>query len=101
MGRTRRIGPVPVSVSLCAMASMASLVACTAPTRITQELNLAERAARPGMTSGYDEVIVGAGESITIRDALQDRTEYLCETGRPLFCSGLGRTRYCFCPQER
>jgi len=101
MRRTRLFGFVLVFTSLGAMGS---LTGCTAPTRSTQALSataLGSTVRPSAAASGPLEVIVGAGESITIRDALQDRTEYFCETGYPLSCSGLGRARYCFCPHAQ
>ena len=97
MRRTHLTGLISICTTLSVLAALA---ACTVPTRVTQGRNVIATARQPTSAAGPDWVLVGAGESITIQNALADQTHYLCETGRPLSCSGFGRKRFCFCPWE-
>jgi len=89
-------------ISNCtALSALPLLVACSALSQVDQESSSTVHTGRPSPVARFDHVVVGAGQSITIRNAPADMTQYWCETGRPLSCSGYGRLRYCFCPRER
>jgi len=89
-------------VAVCiTLSSLTLLGACSRLSQIHEQSGSTVLSPRPRLGSRFDHIIVGAGESITIRNAPADMTQYSCVTGRPLSCSGYGRRRYCFCPRER
>ncbi len=104
MGEKHLNNFVSISVSLY---SMISLLGCTAePTLSTQntnELGLVERESvrEVLVLPTSDSVLLGPGESVTIRHTRLHQPHYLCSTGRPLECQRIGLRSHCFCPGKR
>ncbi len=75
----------------------------TLPTPNTNELGLVARESvrEVPVLPTSNSVLLGPGESVTIRHTRLHQPHYLCSTGRPLECQRIGLRSHCFCPGKR
>jgi len=71
------------------------------PSAIEASLMARESVRQIPIVPTSNSIILGPGESITIRTSLSDQVRYLCSNRVLLLCDRLNRNLYCFCPGSR